>query len=189
MMTLALAHALAPGSVLVGDGLAAIERVHSDTRSLRAGDLFVALKGERFDAHDFLPQARVAGAVAAVAERGLAEAGLAGLLVTDSHAALGALAAAWRRRFELPLVAVTGSNGKTTVTQMIAGILRAWVGPGAFATEGNFNNDIGVPLTLLRLRQDDAAWPRPACPACKWRAAAPLSPPSPQHGGGASSCR
>ena len=76
------------------------------------------------------------------------------LQVADSRAALGALAAAWRQRFELPLIAVTGSNGKTTVTQMIAAILRAWQGDGAFATEGNLNNDIGVPLTLLRLRQD-----------------------------------
>lgn len=160
MMTLGEAHALLaaalPDARLVGDASVAIGRVHSDTRSLRAGDLFVALRGERFDAHDFLAQARAAGAAAAIAERGLAEAGLPGLLVPDSRAALGLLAAGWRRRFDLPLIAVTGSNGKTTVTQMIAAILRAWVGAGAFATEGNFNNDIGVPLTLLRLRQDDA---------------------------------
>ncbi len=160
MMTLAQAHALLadamPGVRLVGDGGTSIRRVHSDTRSLRAGDLFVALRGERFNAHEFLFQARESGATAALAERGLAEAALPGLLVSDSRAALGALAAAWRRRFNLPLIAVTGSNGKTTVTQMIAAILHAWVGAGAFATEGNFNNDIGVPLTLLRLRQDDA---------------------------------
>ena len=164
MMTLAEAHAMLsatmPQARLAGDGRVAIARVHSDTRSLRAGDLFVALRGERYDAHDFLAQAREAGAAAALAERGLAEAGLHGLLVPDSRAALGALAAAWRRRFDLPLIAVTGSNGKTTVTQMISAILRAWVGAGAFATEGNFNNDIGVPLTLLRLRRDDAAWHR-----------------------------
>ena len=130
-----------------------MSRVHSDTRSLQPGDLFVALHGERFDAHDFLPQARAAGAVAALAERGLAEAGLPGLQVGNSLQGLGALAAGWRRRFDhLPLIAVTGSNGKTTVTQMIAAVLRAWVGEAAFSTEGNFNNDIGVPLTLLRLR-------------------------------------
>ncbi|MCO5122396.1 MAG: UDP-N-acetylmuramoyl-tripeptide--D-alanyl-D-alanine ligase [Rhizobacter sp.] len=160
MMTLAQAQALLadamPGVRLVGAGATAFHRVHSDTRSLRAGDLFVALRGERFDAHEFLFQARQSGAAAALAERGLAEAALPGLLVSDSRAALGALAAGWRRRFDLPLVAVTGSNGKTTVTQMIAAILHAWVGAGAFATEGNFNNDIGVPLTLLRLRQDEA---------------------------------
>ena len=75
-----------------------------------------------------------------------------GLLVADAKQALGQLAAGWRSQFSLPLIAVTGSNGKTTVTQMMASILRAWKRDGAFATEGNFNNDIGVPLTLLRLR-------------------------------------
>ena len=160
MMTLAQAHALLPGSVLVGDGAVAFTRVHSDTRSLRAGDLFVALRGERFDAHDFLPAARQAGAVAALAEHGLAEAGLSGLQVPDALAALQALAAAWRHRFHLPLIAVTGSNGKTTVTQMIASILRAGHGAGAFATEGNLNNHIGLPLTLLKMRQDDEVWHR-----------------------------
>ncbi|MGV8823685.1 UDP-N-acetylmuramoyl-tripeptide--D-alanyl-D-alanine ligase [Methylibium petroleiphilum] len=162
MMDLALAHKLLPGSTLVGDPATPLLRVHSDTRTLRAGDLFVALKGERFDAHDFLPQARAAGAVAAVAEHGLAEAGLAGLQVADTRAALGTLGANWRARMSLPLIAVTGSNGKTTVTQMIASILRAWVGDAAFATQGNFNNDIGVPLTLLRLRQDPDTWHRAA---------------------------
>ena len=160
MFTLAQAHALVPGSTLIGEGNIELVRVHSDTRSLRAGDLFVALKGERFDAHSFLAQAKAAGALAAIAEHGLVEAGLSGLQVADSERALQALAAAWRRRFHLPLIAVTGSNGKTTVTQMIASILREWHGDGAFATEGNFNNHIGVPLTLLRLRQDDSLWHR-----------------------------
>lgn len=163
MMTLAQAQALLPGSTLVGDGQTVLLRVHTDTRSLRAGDLFVALRGERFDAHEFLAQARDAGATAAVAERGLSEAGLPGLLVDDTRAALGQLAAGWRARMHLPLIAVTGSNGKTTVTQMIASILRAWVGEEeALATQGNFNNDIGVPLTLLRLRQDGEVWHRAA---------------------------
>ncbi len=159
MMTLAQAHALLPTSTLIGDGSVSVQRVHSDTRSLQPGDLFVALKGEHFDAHDFLPQARAAGAVAALAEHGLS-ASQPGLLVTDARSALGELATAWRHRFHLPLIAVTGSNGKTTVTQMIASMLRAWLGTSAFATEGNFNNDIGVPLTLLRLRQDDATFHR-----------------------------
>ena len=160
MMTLAQAHALLPGSVLVGDGATEVLRVHSDTRSLQAGDLFVALKGERFDAHDFLAQAKASGAVAALAERGLDAAGLAGLQVADTQHALTTLARGWRQRFQLPLIAVTGSNGKTTVTQMVASILRAWLADGAFATTGNLNNHIGVPLTLLRLRQDDTAWHR-----------------------------
>jgi len=152
MMTLQQAQALLPGSVQVGDGGITFERVHSDTRSLRAGDLFVALRGERFDAHDFLPAARDAGAVAAIAERGLGDS-MPGLLVADSLQALQQLAAAWRARFTLPLVAVTGSNGKTTVTQMIASILRAAFGDAAFATQGNLNNHVGVPLTLLRLHE------------------------------------
>jgi UDP-N-acetylmuramoyl-tripeptide--D-alanyl-D-alanine ligase len=152
LMTLAEAQHLLPGSLLVGDGSLGFERVHSDTRTLRAGDLFVALRGERFDAHDFLGEARAAGAVAALAERGLAEAELPGLQVADSLAGLQTLAAAWRRGWHGPLIAVTGSNGKTTVTQMIAGILAAAHGEAALATQGNLNNHIGVPLTLLRLR-------------------------------------
>jgi UDP-N-acetylmuramoyl-tripeptide--D-alanyl-D-alanine ligase len=151
MMTLQQALQWLPSARLVGDGALRFTRVHSDTRSLRPGDLFVALKGERFDAHDFLAQAASQGAVAALAQRGLS-ADQPGLLVDDSLKALGQLAAGWRSQFHLPLIAVTGSNGKTTVTQMIASILRAWKGEAAFATEGNFNNDIGLPLTLLRLR-------------------------------------
>ncbi|MBV8471130.1 MAG: UDP-N-acetylmuramoyl-tripeptide--D-alanyl-D-alanine ligase [Burkholderiaceae bacterium] len=169
MMSLQDAFALLQGALpqarLLGDGSVRIRRVHSDTRSLQAGDLFVALRGERFDANDFLAQAKAAGAVAALAERDLDQAGLPGIEVPDAKQALGLLAAAWRQRSQLPLIAVTGSNGKTTVTQMIASILQAWLGEAALATQGNFNNDIGVPLTLLRLRQDpqgDAPWHRAA---------------------------
>jgi UDP-N-acetylmuramoyl-tripeptide--D-alanyl-D-alanine ligase len=136
----------------VGDTATVVQRVHTDSRTLQSGDLFVALKGERFDAHDFLTQAKAQGIACALAERGLQEAGLSGLQVPDSRLALGELAAGWRRQFHLPLVAVTGSNGKTTVTQMIASILRAWADEQSLATQGNFNNDIGLPLTLLRLR-------------------------------------
>ncbi|WP_370679764.1 UDP-N-acetylmuramoyl-tripeptide--D-alanyl-D-alanine ligase [Comamonas sp. GB3 AK4-5] len=140
-----------PAARLVGDGATPLQRVCTDTRQLQAGDLFVALQGERMDANDFLPQAQAAGAVAAVAHRGLEAAGLAGIEVGDSTLALGDIAAGWRAQFELPLVAITGSNGKTTVTQMLASILHAAAGDAAFATQGNFNNAIGVPLTLLRL--------------------------------------
>ncbi len=155
MMTLQQALAMLGGqAALVGDGATRITRVHSDTRTLQPGDLFVALKGERFDAHDFLPQARAAGAAAVLAERGVAACGLPGLQVADALAALQQLAAAWRRSMPAALIAVTGSNGKTTVTQMIAAILRAWLGDAAFATQGNLNNHIGVPLTLLRLRAE-----------------------------------
>lgn len=139
------------GARPIGAVTGEIRRVHTDTRSLQPGDLFVALRGERFDAHDYLSQAREQGAVAAIAERGLAQAQLPGVEVPDSRLALGQLGRLWRETLDLPLVAVTGSNGKTTVTQMIASILRAAVGDAAHATVGNLNNDIGVPLTLLRL--------------------------------------
>ncbi len=157
MMTLALAHQLLPNSKLVGDGNITFNRVHTDTRSLAADDLFVALKGESFDAHDFLATAKTNGAVAAIAQQGLAANGLVGLEVADSKMALGLLAKNWRAHLaakrSIPVIAVTGSNGKTTLTQMIASILRAWMGDATLATAGNFNNDIGVPLTLLRLRE------------------------------------
>ena len=135
----------------IGNGSIEIKRVHTDTRSLLPGDLFVALKGDTFDGNSYLVAAKSKGAVAAIAQSGLAQAELPGVEVIDSKLALGELAAAWRGQFELPLIAVTGSNGKTTVTQMIASISRAFAPAGAFSTEGNFNNDIGVPLTLLRL--------------------------------------
>jgi len=156
MMTLNQALALIqtqiPTARLVGDGQTPLARVHTDTRSLQPGDLFVALQGERFDANDFLAQAQAGGAAAALAHPGrLAGGSLPGIEVDDTLAALGALARAWRAQFALPLIAVTGSNGKTTVTQMVASILAAQAGAQALATRGNLNNEIGVPLTLLRL--------------------------------------
>jgi len=154
MFTLAQALQWIPGGKLVGDGSQPVERVHSDTRTLLPGDLFVALKGERFDANDFLVQAQAQRAAAAIAHRGKLPAGFPGIEVDDTKLALGSLAAGWRAQFGLPLIAVTGSNGKTTVTQMIASILRAWQPQAMLATQGNFNNDIGLPLTLLRLRAE-----------------------------------
>ena len=139
------------GSTLVGDGAVPVRRVHTDSRTLRQGDLFVALKGDRFDANDFVAQAQANGAVATIAHRGRVPTGFPGIEVDDSKLALGSLASGWRSKFSLPLIAVTGSNGKTTVTQMIASILRAWQPDTMLATEGNLNNEIGVPLTLLRL--------------------------------------
>ena len=132
------------------------DRVHTDSRSLQPGDLFVALRGERFDGNQFIAQAKAQGAVAVVCEAsGEAQAAahdLPALVVPDARIALGELAAGWRSQFDLPLIAVTGSNGKTTVTQMIASILRAHAGEAALSTQGNLNNDIGVPLTLFNLR-------------------------------------
>ena len=141
---------------LHGAGDVQVLRVHTDSRSLQPGDLFVALRGERFDGNQFMAQAQAQGAVAVLCEASGAAAaqvaGLAALVVPDARVALGELAAGWRARFTLPVVAVTGSNGKTTVTQMVASILRAQAGDAALSTEGNLNNDIGVPLTVLRLR-------------------------------------
>jgi UDP-N-acetylmuramoyl-tripeptide--D-alanyl-D-alanine ligase len=135
----------------------AIARVHTDSRTLEPGDLFVALRGEKYDANDFLHQAKERGASALLCHRALPASqypqGLPRIEVTDSTQALGQLAQAWRAQFTLPLIAVTGSNGKTTVTHMIATILQQHAPAGAaLATQGNLNNAIGVPLTLLRLR-------------------------------------
>jgi len=129
--------------------------VSTDTRESLAGKLFVALKGERFDAHAFLAQAREQGAAAALVDSREvldAPADLPLLRVEDTRAAFGRLAAFWRSRFDIPLIGITGSNGKTTVKEMCAAILRAWLGQEAvLATQGNLNNDIGVPTMLLRL--------------------------------------
>ena len=156
MMSLQQAAQWLDSARIVGSPDVSFKRVHSDTRSIEPGDLFVALRGERFDANDFLAEAKAA--VAALcqgdAQARLHAAGLPGLLVADSKQALGALATRWRAQFKLPLIAVTGSNGKTTVTQMIAAILRAYKPQAFLATQGNLNNDIGVPLTVLRLRAE-----------------------------------
>lgn len=129
--------------------------VTTDSRAVVAGDLFVALKGERFDGHNYVRQVMEQGAVAALVERrdpAWGEFPL--LLVKDARLALGELAGHWRSRFTIPVVALTGSSGKTTVKEMIAAILRAQAGEvdQVLATKGNLNNDIGMPLTLLGLR-------------------------------------
>ena len=156
MMSIAQAVHWLAGSHLLGDGSTLVQRVHTDTRSIEAGDLFVALKGERYDANAFLAEAAQRGAVAAICHADADRSGVGGMAcitVADTRLALGTLAHAWRAQFSLPVIAVTGSNGKTTVTQMLASILAAFRPDGAsLATRGNLNNDIGVPLTLLRLR-------------------------------------
>jgi UDP-N-acetylmuramoyl-tripeptide--D-alanyl-D-alanine ligase len=156
MMSLQQAAQWLTDAQVVGDASLTVQRVHTDTRTLAPGDLFIALKGERFDGNDYLAEAKAKGAVAALcqsdaAHAALNRAALPGLVVPDSKQALGELAAGWRQQFKLPLIAVTGSNGKTTVTQMIASILSVFKPQAMLATQGNFNNDIGVPLTLLRL--------------------------------------
>ena len=146
-------------ATLVGSADTLCTRVHTDTRSIEAGDLFVALQGDTFDANALLHQAAAKGALVLLCRSGLPAdfypAGVARIEVPDTTVALGQLAAGWRMQFNLPLIAVTGSNGKTTVTQMLASILHAYAPDGAaLATRGNLNNDIGVPLTLLRLRDN-----------------------------------
>ena len=124
--------------------------VSTDTRAIAPGTLFIALSGERFDAHDFLDNASKAGAAALmVSDAARVPAGISAVLVDDTRLALGRLAAAWRASFSLPVIAVTGSNGKTTTKEMIAAILQAAYGEAVLATQGNLNNDIGLQLTLL----------------------------------------
>jgi len=141
------------GRLVGGNG--SFSGVSTDSRKIGAGELFFALRGENFDGHEFLSAAKALGAAAAVvaadAVDALEECGLPLLVVTDTRLALGALAADWRVRFDLPVIAVTGSNGKTTSKEMITSILRVAFGEAVLATQGNLNNDIGMPLTLLKL--------------------------------------
>ncbi|MCX8087615.1 MAG: UDP-N-acetylmuramoyl-tripeptide--D-alanyl-D-alanine ligase [Rhodocyclaceae bacterium] len=134
--------------------------VGTDSRAVIPGMLFVALVGERFDGHDFVLEAMAQGAAAALVTHAFAASHpeLPQVAVDDTRRALGKLAAAWRARFCLPLIGITGSNGKTTVKEMTAAILRADFGQNAvLATVGNLNNDIGVPLMLLKLRSSHRA--------------------------------
>jgi UDP-N-acetylmuramoyl-tripeptide--D-alanyl-D-alanine ligase len=141
-----------PGATLVGPAATAFDGVSTDSRNVAPGVLFVALRGETFDAHDFLADVAASGAVCVLVERLPAGCTLPAIVVPDTLAALGQIANLWRRRFALPLIGVTGSNGKTTVKEMLAAILAAAHGEeGRLATRGNLNNEIGVPLTLLRL--------------------------------------
>ena len=128
--------------------------VSTDSRALGRGELFVALRGERFDGHAFLEQARSAGAAGALIDARFAgPAPLPALVVEDTRRALGALARHWRARFSPVLIGIAGSNGKTTTKEMLAAILVRHAGEAqVLATLGNLNNDIGLPLTILRLR-------------------------------------
>jgi UDP-N-acetylmuramoyl-tripeptide--D-alanyl-D-alanine ligase len=150
MWTLAEAAKQAGGHLAGGD--APFSRIVTDSRSDCTGGLFVALRGERFDAHAFVSQAAANGAVAALVERPLAL-DLPQWVVDDTRLGLGRLASAWRDRLPGRLVAITGSNGKTTCKEMVAAIL-AQIG-SVRATQGNLNNDIGMPLTLLRARDEN----------------------------------
>ncbi|MBX2886297.1 MAG: UDP-N-acetylmuramoyl-tripeptide--D-alanyl-D-alanine ligase [Granulosicoccus sp.] len=128
-----------------------VSGVSIDSRTLNPGDLYVAIKGERHDGHQFVSAAGDAGASAVLVHNAV-DTPLPQLLVQDTQVALGQLARAWARRFSIPTIAITGSNGKTTVKEIIALIL-GQLGP-VLATRGNLNNEIGVPLTLLRMRME-----------------------------------
>lgn len=133
-------------------GEAHFSGLSTDSRQIEDGNIFLALRGETFDAHDFLNQVVAAGAVAVIAERVPAGFTTPALIVPDTKLALAAIATYWRQQFALPVIAVTGSNGKTTVKEMIASILRAQFGAeNVISTQGNLNNEIGVPLTAFRL--------------------------------------
>ena len=159
MLDLREAAGAVPGARLEGDGAVRVSGVSTDTRRIGAGELFVALRGERFDGHAFVAQAQAAGAAAVLVDHWPIEGARPPAVVApDTLAALGALAAHWRARFALPVVAVTGSNGKTTVKEMVASILAAAHGEAArLATRGNLNNEIGVPLTVFGLRDTHRA--------------------------------
>ena len=162
MTTLAHVHAMLPGSQLIHADIESareipISRVGSDSRQIQAGELFIALSGERFDAHHFLGDISTAGASAAlISNKEKCPLNLVAVCVADTKQSLGQLAKAWRAQFSIPVALVTGSNGKTTVKEMIAAIFKAAAGEEcALVTKGNLNNDIGLPLTLLRMRSTD----------------------------------
>lgn len=122
--------------------------VSTDTRTLEGGELYIALRGPNFDGHDFVSQATAKGAMAIMVDHDM-QLSVPQLIVSDTRIAMGQLARYWREKFEIPVIAVTGSNGKTTVKEMLASILS---GLGeVHATKGNLNNDFGVPLTLFKI--------------------------------------
>lgn len=158
MMMLSQAAQAVKGQMVGAD--VRFDAVSTDSRKIKAGDLFVALCGEHFDGYEFVETALQSGAVAVLVNADSYEAhppvlnpesGI--LIIEDTRLALGRLAAYWRAQFDIPLVAITGSNGKTTVKDMLASILREASGnaEAVLATQGNLNNDIGMPLTLLQL--------------------------------------
>jgi UDP-N-acetylmuramoyl-tripeptide--D-alanyl-D-alanine ligase len=155
---LAFVVAACGGELLKGSPRATFTRVNTDSRTAQAGDLFFALPGERFDGHNFIAEVTQKGVTAVVIERARQPVELpdgAVIVVSNTRAALGQLAAAYRQVFTLPLIAVGGSNGKTTTKELIAAVLRQKL--ATLWSEASFNNDIGVPMTLLRLDPSHAA--------------------------------
>jgi len=162
MTTLAQVHAMLPGSALLNISVqdaqsVNISRIGTDSRQIDHKELFIALAGERFDAHNFLSDVAKAGVAGVlISNKDSCPANLPAIFIDDTRIGLGALAKAWRTNHPIPLALVTGSNGKTTVKEMIASIFKATVGEQhTLITKGNLNNDIGLPLTLLKLRSTD----------------------------------
>ena len=138
---------------LIGNSVA-VFGVSTDTRSVAANELFIALQGLNFDGHDYLEHAKQRGAVAVMVSK-KTETDLPKILVSDTKLALGELAKAWRKQFSIPVIGITGSNGKTTVKELTTAIMNCE--HEVLATEGNLNNDIGMPLTLLKLQSRHTA--------------------------------
>lgn len=140
---------------LIGDEQVVVENINTDTRKAVSNSLFFALKGEHFDAHQYLDKAVEQGATALVVQQANTEIATPQLVVADTRLALGQLAKWLREKINPHTVAMTGSSGKTTVKEMTASILQQTAGnpEAVLFTNGNFNNDIGVPLTLLRLTE------------------------------------
>ncbi|MGZ8918714.1 MAG: UDP-N-acetylmuramoyl-tripeptide--D-alanyl-D-alanine ligase, partial [Methylobacter sp.] len=128
-----------------------ITSVSIDTRTIKPGQLYIGIKGKNFDGNEFVREAEQAGATAAIVNKGFAAAAMPYIIVDDTHLALAELAGEWRKKMPVSIVGITGSNGKTTVKEMVAAILG--INDNVLFTQGNLNNDIGVPLTLLRINE------------------------------------
>jgi len=160
-MNLTLAQVAASLCVDLVGGDRSFSQVSINTRTMVAGDLFVAIKGDNFDAHEYIEQAEKKGACGLVVEK-ICNSVLPQIVVENTRMALGHIAALWRSAFSLPIVAITGSCGKTTVKEMTAAIFQqtysdSYSDSAVLATKDNLNNDIGVPLTLLRLKKEHKA--------------------------------
>ncbi|MBF7083247.1 UDP-N-acetylmuramoyl-tripeptide--D-alanyl-D-alanine ligase [Desulfallas sp. Bu1-1] len=155
-MTVGQVYRAIGGKLLQGDEGVTVSRVSTDTRQIQPGDLFFALRGERYDAHDFVDRAVAGGAAALVVSRKVpVDARVPVIMVGDTLAGLQALAAYNRRQFAVPVVGVTGSSGKTTTKDMVAAVLETRY--KVLKTKGNFNNEIGLPLTLLDFSAEHGA--------------------------------
>ena len=144
------------GELICGSPETKVLRVSTDSRQVRAGDLFIAIKGDKFDGHDFVGDVIAKGATAVLVERARGTRGNAPVIaVEDTRKALGQFGARYRRDFKIPVMAVGGSNGKTTTKELIAAVLRQEL-PTVWS-EASFNNDIGVPLTLLNIESQHRA--------------------------------